>query len=1418
MASYGGYETVRELYRSGLASSFSARKAGETEERYAVKLYQPFLADAMAERLAAEIDCFLDGARAQQKVSSSGARNWVSVREIGDVEGGAYYVGDYHRRSLQQLITGRVKLSGAGLYRIVRAIAQGLAELKKACNRPHGNLKPSNVLLTGSGRISKARPLLTDPAGTARLNEQIGDVVDFHALGEIIYQLVLHRTGKVMSGWPAPDGPEWKRLGKKGEQWRQLCNRLLNPNLAPGLLTIGDLLDDIQKLREAEGAAWRIVVPVAAAIALTAVVVWILWPKPPKDIFGPPEAARWKTVCTEFGNWVEPLLGDRVSGKLEAWNNDAFLKGNVLPTLSDVVKSANPRRIAGQNWGDIFALGDSPSDRAKSLKAIAQTATAMGIYQTLRGYLTSEKWPARAWLGKSATDFAARGWSAQAEYLQSLGPMPERDVAGRVQAILEVQADLKKIEGLWVQADSLVRAAQNWQAGGLKGLDEYVADRFRAPPAKYGADGIGDLAERLSNLQDPKGLLSRLVRFIRSDKVERLDMALMRHRPPFAVLDGASLTEDILRSGLMKLESGRYDVKPDPRSLAWKAGVSDDLTTRRGDLQNLNDAIAKLLSGEPPPPADRKSLQDANAQVASLRKDAERIEARFLGANQQTAYNFDTRDKIDQDIEAIASSGKDLARKVIALGKKVSDIRERIVDTIKEYKEAIRRRQRISPTDLSAINDAWVKRRDVLLDGNDTTVGSLKAKVDRLEKFLRDLEGAFQPELGAASQQRPWNRALLTGDLDNRRKDAVASALSYVDWPKVLAGQPDESFTTNKDQLVANYNTWRTGLAALVPAINRVEDLLAEGYVLDEKPADGGATIAAVYQPIRANAVLSDPVAARSAGAILARVNRLGHVEKLTAPAELLAEASAGKQGGFEAARAAWLRLGQLTPAWPASTSDLKQEIETRKDLDTLYGLLSNDARKKALRAELAADSRRRWENYLLTRGDPRQIEGAIARMGEFGVSSGDASLAPLARYRLLMWDFSQRIIAGKGDLDDAAVKVAIAGFEGKVKALPAGLAATPELKAMLAKLGELRLAKNSAIDLTKAGPGAVGWAMTAQTANTVTYTWTGRDQKLTFARVAPKGGEPCFLCTTEASTGLFVNTVMGMRKWAQLTDAMPAEEDDPPGPRGWIRTGPALQVDPNWFPIIPPILAGRLYAPGMKVDTPGALHPIQQIPVSVAIYFARLLNCRLPTSTEWPAAYEQDKASASRKPYNLRDKTWAAQKAYAAKLETSGDLVDPERFYPDAGAFWPRSVAPGERKLGKDGEAWPNAPDDGVLWFAKVVNDNQRVFQNLVGNVAEYAYEDAKGITDLKNPTLAQVRQLLQANNSVRVIGGSAMSSPQVPVNQPQTLANPTGNDYYSDVGIRLAFLAGKERLQTTLRKLLGGMANEGYLAPTAP
>lgn len=1446
MASYGGYETVRELYRSGLASTFSARKTGESGESRTVKLYQPFLAgDDMAERIESEVASFVDGARTQQKVAGSGARYWSAVHDVAKVPGGAFAIGDYHRRSAQQLIAGRVKLSPGGLYRLVRAVVEGLAELKKTCNRPHGNLKPSNILLTGKSKVNQARPLLTDPIGSDKLDPQVGDVVDFHALGELIYQLVLHRTGKAMGGWPAPDGPEWQRLGKRGEQWRQLCNRLLNPNLAPNLMTFDDLLDDIEKLKATDRSPAMLLIPAAAVVIVAGAAAALFWPGGATEPgeWDPNSAARWKAVCTDFGRWVEPMLSDREEGKLRSWQDDAYLSKNVLPLLDEVVREANPRVIAGQTWGDVFRLGEKPTDQARGPDAVRQTRKAERVYQRLRTALTSDAWPAQVRLQKAAQAFADRGWSKQSDYLRSLETVIDANgaangVTGRVDAILAVQDDLTRIEAAWGELTQLIAAAQQWEAEvfkdtpaarraracGLGRLNEYVADKLRAPPVRDGSKGLADLLERLRDLAARDHSLSRLAALVRSEKLKSLDLAFVRHSPPFALGEDGRLTDDILRRGQVSLES-KYDLKPDPRTPSWKASVSDSLTARQGDIKAIGEAIAKLIQAEDPPPADRKALDAAAAKMAELGNSAQSARSLVDEINAAATYDFSTRVKIDSDIEAVDARLKSLARGVASVDSDVEAIRKRILRaraaTLAEYHKALRERVRVSSTALADVDAAWVKQRDALL-ASEKTVESLAEKVDRLEKFLGRVENAFEPELSAAGaklQQRPWNRDLLTRDLDLRRRSAVASALSYADWAKVLAGADLADYQAKLDRLVGNYDKWRKDLAALVPAVNRVQDLMVAGYQLGESPGDAGPTIAEAWNSVQGNSVLADPVGTRVTKPVVDRVTRLRQVASLTDANGLTAVALTGKPASFEAARAAWLTLGGLRPAWPATADDLRREARIRKSLDTLYGLVQDDARKKLLRTELAAESRRRWQACLIAQADPRQIELIVARMADFGVSADDKSLPPMVRYRLAMREFRGQMLQGRDDLDDAAVKAGILAFQNRVKSLSLDASASAELASLVKALEGLRQAKQTAIDLTKAGPGGAGWAMTGQTANTVTYAWTGRDQKLTFARVAPAGGEPCFLCTTEVSLGLFIEVVLGLQKWTQMSEALPGEIDEPRGPRGWVRAGGSIRIDPNWFPVIPPTLEGKLYARGLRVDVPTALHPVQQVPLPAAVYFARLINCRLPTAAEWQAAHEQDKASGSTTPYNLRDRTWLAQRDHDVALEDSGDLLDADLFYPDAGIFWPGSIAVAQRKTQRDAEAWPNAPDDGSLWPGKVVSDNRRLFQHLVGNVAEYVYEDSKSLTALKDPTVAQVRTLLTAGvANAKVIGGSAMSAPQTAVDKPHALgAAAATKQGYSDVGFRLAFLAGRERLQTTLQKLLGARKHEGYLSPAA-
>src|SRR5207302_1669974 len=119
----------------------------------------------------------------------------------------------YYPRTAQKLVNGKVKLSSAALGALVTGVLAGLEELKTACSRSHGNLKPSNVLLA-PGELSPASVALTDPA-PSRVAAQGGEAADLYALGELIYQLVTYRQfrGQAGRGWPIPADPEWKRLG-----------------------------------------------------------------------------------------------------------------------------------------------------------------------------------------------------------------------------------------------------------------------------------------------------------------------------------------------------------------------------------------------------------------------------------------------------------------------------------------------------------------------------------------------------------------------------------------------------------------------------------------------------------------------------------------------------------------------------------------------------------------------------------------------------------------------------------------------------------------------------------------------------------------------------------------------------------------------------------------------------------------------------------------------------------------------------------------------------------------------------------------------------------------------------------------------------------------------------------------------------
>ena len=98
--------------------------------------------------------------------------------------------------------------------------------------------------------------------------------------------------------------------------------------------------------------------------------------------------------------------------------------------------------------------------------------------------------------------------------------------------------------------------------------------------------------------------------------------------------------------------------------------------------------------------------------------------------------------------------------------------------------------------------------------------------------------------------------------------------------------------------------------------------------------------------------------------------------------------------------------------------------------------------------------------------------------------------------------------------------------------------------------------------------------------------------------------------------------------------------------------------------------------------------------------------------------------------------------------------------------------------------------------------------FHSLIGNVAQLLCEAPDKFDDLHDKsTAAAIRAFLaQSPGSIFVIGGSALSPPDVPLQSPLPVAHTDVG--YADVGFRLAFTAPARSLAERLGWVLTGQS----------
>ena len=272
MATFGHYEAGRVLHRTRFSAIYLLSSADEGGPQRVIKAYRPFVRvhDEMLEAIQSQ--AFLGSAAVQQKTARLNAKCWAPIYEFGTASSGPFYVTDRYDFSIRQLVDCHVKLGVTGIHNITCSIVCGLLALKQACGRPHGNLKLTNILIAGRGDVAKATVVLCDPLPDCQPHAH----ADLRRLGEIIYELVVHHSVPRVAGYQLPESEHWRKLGRQGEAWRQVCNRLLQADVESATITLEELTDQLATMApRSSRRAFVIAIGIGVIIGL-GILCWLL--------------------------------------------------------------------------------------------------------------------------------------------------------------------------------------------------------------------------------------------------------------------------------------------------------------------------------------------------------------------------------------------------------------------------------------------------------------------------------------------------------------------------------------------------------------------------------------------------------------------------------------------------------------------------------------------------------------------------------------------------------------------------------------------------------------------------------------------------------------------------------------------------------------------------------------------------------------------------------------------------------------------------------------------------------------------------------------------------------------------------------------------------------------------------------------
>ncbi|MEZ6244285.1 MAG: hypothetical protein R3B57_14720 [Phycisphaerales bacterium] len=1414
----GGYAIERAVWDSDLGGVYEARAPLSDACKHVVKIRRvaPGEGAGVGERGVARL---LDAAGDQRRAGEREPQAWALVVESGQTEdGSAFVVRERYACSLRDLFNLRARVGSETMASIIEPVLRGLAALRDTCSgRAHGALKPENVLLDPPKGGRRWRAVVTDPLPSSLLGEESASD-DLRRVGRFIERLA---TGRAAG---RPGEGDWSTLGRSARAWRELSEELQSKDDQPTLDgALGRVRGIVARRKRARRRAVGATVGVGVLAIAGAGSAWYLATgdnglAKGGTVRAPFEADSFRRWCADADSWVLYLERQAVDKRAEL-SKDPYLATAVVAVVDEAATreiELDPKAFVRADPRSRLRLIDFLEEDERNRRLGGRTTEAMDIIGRLRAGLA--RWDSARQAEERARTYRERGWGPQATTLARLAAsvhppewvdrqtgmlvIPDEidmEFGPRmVPAMLDlIRADAicDEVDAAWdrIQERTPTIVAAGKADGEASPADPVLARFGEVAGAYVSFSGIGGDMKSLESLADRVGRLDTLSESLAAfcesgwGGVDREFFGATSKT--LASYDAkARATPELFESWLGEASQERVkklDPADDPRLAYGGREGFEQLASR---LSELGDQYGGELLNE--------SLGDDTlpGRLDELTRRA--------GQTDGIIWKRLSQERIETEAGELNAAHDEIAS---ALDNALT----RMQGVASAYEQSVRGAESMSQLGIAPIDEAWRRARDDLLAryASDQRYADLRRDVEGAQAKLEEIEGRLSPELGLGAAPRELDVSRLQAVARQRASERAAAVLTELSWADGRFVDSDGSGDT-LDRLAQEQAEWGQRVRTLGTGHADVESRLDEAYALDEAGA-GGKTIRGELKRVESITGSVEPEVVGALASVRDRVTALEGLESVTDPHELVrigAEAGVDRPALRVAAYEAIDRVGGAT--WATRPEDLRSDLTALSAALESSERIEDAARMAEVRDRVRDEGRARWTRFASAADSVALLDDALSVMPAYAGSVDD--LPGRARYNMRLREFEKGVDL---KMDEDSLRVRVARLRDQLAPAVAGMDAGSDARRFqeeVAELAEPPSDDRPPLDAQDFGPGAHGWdGYDVEGGERLVYSWPTRENpelRIEFVRVEATSDNgldrPAYIAAQETSLAVVIlagqhlggQTQDGtwiadwdklVEVWNNLQDAR--ERAPKPGgqewagPRAWrwlIGRGPAgdeLGVGESWlkrhsqmtlpdFPAYPPGLGDPNDALliARSQGRPSRMSPAQDVSFSAAEVIAGALGCRLPRDDEWAAAFALGVGVVDPGAWNLRDRTFARQRDWIRSLDQRllADSQTSQFQYPDRDAFL-------DDYTGGQGEAAQTLDsDDGVLWFEPVGSGRGTVFEDLIGNVAEF----------------------VTTADGFGIVGGSALSPPDLSVVTVRPVKNYRKRRSFTDVGFRLA------------------------------